>query len=221
MPVNNYAFHQITTQNISVNYQLFLPHDYESKKDNNYPLILFLHGIKKRGEDIGVLDGYGLTWIAESKQDFPFIVVTPQCPSDSNWILEYHSVIALVDEIITNYRVDSDRIYITGFSMGGNGAWDFALRSPELFSAVVPISGWFNPDKAMLLKDVPIWAFHCVADDIVPVSGTEDMVKALTSIGGNVRVTYYSGLKHNHKVMYETYNKAELYTWLLNHKRKV
>ncbi|MDQ0874384.1 putative peptidase [Paenibacillus sp. V4I3] len=221
MPVKNYTFHKEAPRNMSVNYQLFLPHDYESKKDNKYPLILFLHGIKKRGEDISVLDGYGLTWIAESKQDFPFIVVTPQCPSDSNWTLEYHSIKALVDEIITNYRVDSDRVYVTGFSMGGNGTWDFASRSPEFFSAVVPISGWFDSDKTMLLKDVPIWAFHCVDDDVVPVSGTEDMVKALTSIGGNVKFTYYAGLKHDHRVMHETFNTTELYTWLLNHKRKI
>ncbi|OPH61827.1 hypothetical protein BC351_00885 [Paenibacillus ferrarius] len=221
MTVKNYTLYKETPQNIRVNYQLFLPHDYESEKDNKYPLILFLHGVKKRGEDINMLDGYGLTWMAESKQDFPFIVVTPQCPSNSNWILESQSVLALVDEIITNYRVDSNRIYVTGFSMGGNGAWNFALKSPELFSAVVPISGWFDPDKAMRLKNVPIWAFHCIDDDTVPVSGTEDMVKALTSIGGNIKFTYYTGLKHDHRVMYETFNHAELYTWLLNHRREM
>lgn len=220
MSVENYAFHKGTHQNVSVKYQLFLPHDYKSKTDNDYPLILFLHGVKKRGEDISMLDGYGLTWIAESKQDFPFIVVTPQCPSDSNWALEYHSIIALVNEIITNYRIDSDRIYVTGFSMGGNGTWDFASRSSEIFSAAVPISGWFDSEKAMLLKDVPIWAFHCEDDDIVSVSGTKDMVKALISIAGNVKFTYYSGLKHDHRVMHETFNNAELYTWLLNQKRK-
>lgn len=219
MSVENYTFHKETPSNLNVNYQLFLPHDYELKNDK-YPLILFLHGIKKRGEEISLLDGYGLTWIAESKQDFPFIVVTPQCPTDSEWVLEYHSVIALVNEIITNYRVDADRIYVTGFSMGGNGTWDFASRSPELFSAAVPISGWFDSDKAILLKDVPIWAFHCVDDNIVPFSGTENMVKALISIGGNVKSTYYTGLKHDHRVMLETFNNPELYTWLSNHKRQ-
>ncbi|MDQ0885885.1 putative peptidase [Paenibacillus sp. V4I9] len=221
MSVKNYTFHKEIPQNKSVNFQLFLPHDYESKTENKYPLMLFLHGIKKRGEDIRMLDGYGLTWIAESKQDFPFIVVSPQCPSDSNWGLEYHSMIDLVNEIIINYRIDSDKIFVTGFSMGGNGTWDFASRSPELFAAAVPISGYFDTDKAMLLKDVPIWAFHCEDDDIVPVSRTKDMVKALIGIGGNVKFTYYHGLKHNHRVMHETFNNTDLYNWLLNHKRKI
>lgn len=103
--------------------------------------------------------------------------------------------------------------------MGGNGTWDFASRSPKFFSAIVPISGWFQPDKAMMLKDVPIWDFHCVDDDVVRVSGTEDMVKAITNIGGSIRVTYYSELGHNHRVMEKTFNNQELYTWLLRHER--
>jgi predicted peptidase len=85
----------------------------------------------------------------------------------------------------------------------------------------VPISGWFEPDKANHLKDVPIWAFHCVDDDVVGVSGTEDMVKSVTHIGGNIRATYYLELGHSHKVMEETYTNQDLYTWLLRHKRKL
>ncbi|MDF2650609.1 MAG: hypothetical protein K0Q73_6414 [Paenibacillus sp.] len=66
--------------------------------------------------------------------------------------------------------------------MGGNGTWDFASRSSEIFSAAVPISGWFDSEKAMLLKDVPIWAFHCEDDDIVPVSGTPMKIKSAKNL---------------------------------------
>lgn len=220
MSITNHTFRKEIPSKMSMNYQLFLPHDYVLNRNQKYPLILFLHGIKKRGEDISLLNDYGLTWIAESKSDFPFIVLTPQCPTDSNWAKEYQSVIALVDEIIMSLPIDTDRLYLTGFSMGGNGTWDLASRSQELFSAIVPISGWFEPDKAMQLKDIPVWAFHCVDDDVVRVSGTEDMVKAIINVGGSIRVTYYSELGHNHKVMEETFNNQELYTWLLSHKRK-
>ncbi|MFC0212336.1 dienelactone hydrolase family protein [Paenibacillus chartarius] len=82
-----------------------------------------------------------------SEPEFPFIVASPQCPLDSNWIQQYDTVIALL-EIMTKYPVDSERVYLTGFSMGGQGAWDFASRSSKLFSAVVPISGWYDPEKA-------------------------------------------------------------------------
>ena len=217
MTVKNFTLHK---ENNNINYQLFLPQGYETDRDKKYPLILFLHGSKRRGEDIHLLNDYGLTWIAENKKDFPFIIVTPQCPSLSNWTIETASLITLTNEILSKYRVDHEKIYLTGFSIGGQGSFDLASKYPELFAAVAPIAGWFEPNQAMLLKDVPIWAFHCMDDDVVPVSGTEDMVQALTSIGGNIRVTYYSGLKHDHKVMNETYNNSELYTWLLKHKRK-
>ncbi|BFT72804.1 dienelactone hydrolase family protein [Paenibacillus sp. P36] len=219
MSVSNHVFSKENPFKANMNYQLYLPHDDGINRDTKFPLIVFLHGVKKRGEDISLLDNYGLTWIAEGKSDFPFIIVTPQCPTDSNWVEEFHCVKALVDEMIMNYPVDAERVYLTGFSMGGNGTWDFASRAPELFSAVVPISGWFEPGQANLLKDIPIWAFHCVDDDVVRVSGTEDMVRSITKIGGNIRATYYSELGHSHKVMEETYNNQELYTWLLKHKR--
>ncbi|OCT17265.1 hypothetical protein A8709_27445 [Paenibacillus pectinilyticus] len=216
MPVTSHRFCQDIPPNSSLNYQLFVPHDFELKSEQQYPLFVFLHGIKKRGDDISVLNKYGLTWIAESKPDFPFIVVTPQCPADSNWTHVYQSVIALINEITTSYPVDTERMYLTGFSMGGNGTWDIAARSPELFSAIVPISGWYEPEKANLLKDVRIWAFHCVDDDVVRVSGTEEMVEAITNIGGNIKATYYSELGHSHTVMEKTFNNQELYDWLLN-----
>lgn len=220
MTVTNHIFSEDISSKVKMNYQLYLPHDVGANRDSKYPLILFLHGIKKRGEDVHLLNHYGLTWLAENQANFPFVVVTPQCKTDSNWGEEYHLVKPLVEEIIKNYPIDPESVYVTGFSMGGNGTWEYASRSPELFSAIVPISGWFDPDKASLIKDVPIWAFHCVDDDVVGVSGTEDMVKSVTYIGGNIRATYYSALGHSHKVMEETYTNPELYSWLLKHKRR-
>jgi predicted peptidase len=217
MPVNNYSLHIEVPERKRIHYQLFLPHEYEAS-DNKYPLIVFLHGIRKRGDDITLLNDYGLTWIAERKKDFPFIIVTPQCPADSNWTLESDSVIAVTEEIVSTYRVALENIYLTGFSMGGRGAWDLAAKCPELFAAAVPISGWFEVEKAHLLKDMPIWAFHGEEDDVVPPSGSEDMVNALRSLGSNIRYTSYPGLRHF--VMDETYGNPALYEWLLTHRRR-
>ncbi|GGG22253.1 hypothetical protein [Paenibacillus abyssi] len=75
MAVTNHSFYKDTPTNVSMNYQLFLPHDFEPKKEKKYPLILFLHGVKKRGEDISLLNNYGLTWIAESKTDFLLLLL--------------------------------------------------------------------------------------------------------------------------------------------------
>lgn len=218
MPVSSHRFHADKPNHTVVNYQLFLPQDYAST-EGNYPLILFLHGMNRRGSDIQRLDGYGLAWVAENKQDFPFIVLTPQCPADSDWTKEHDSTLALVSDIQENHRVDADRIYVAGFSMGGHGTWDYASRSPQLFAAFVPMSGWFDPSKTTLLKEVPIWTFHCEDDDRVPVSETKDMVQALTAIGAPIEATYYAGLRHDaNKVIAETFSNAALIGWLLEHK---
>jgi predicted peptidase len=215
MPIENHEFIKTITKQVSMRYQIFVPEQYESRSDKEWPLIVFLHGINRRGSDIHLLDQYGLHGIAEQTQGFSFIVLSPQCPSYSNWPLERDSVLALVEETLSNFRVDSKRIYLTGFSMGGNGAWDLAAYSPGVFAAVVPLSGWYEPDHAPLLKDVPIWAFHGEEDDIVPHHGSANMVDAIQKIGGNIRFTSHAGLKH--QIMQETYRNPVLFAWLLQH----
>jgi len=201
-----------------INYQLHLPDQYEDIIDKKWPLILFLHGSGRRGEDISFLNKYGLNKVAENNRDFEFIVLTPQCPSSSTWLKERNFVLSLLNEIISDYRVDSERIYLTGFSMGGNGAWDLAAHSAGIFAAVAPIAGWFEPESSHLLKDVPIWNFHGEEDETVPIQRSEEIVSALLQIGGDVRFTRYPGLRH--RVIDETYNDPELYSWFLQHKRK-
>ncbi|SFT21606.1 Phospholipase/Carboxylesterase [Paenibacillus sp. BC26] len=203
---------------ISIGYQLFLPSAYDEQEEKDWPLIVFLHGINRRGEDLSALDGYGLPAIAESRGIFKFVVAAPQCGTHSFWPIERDGVMAMIDHLVASCRIDERRIYLTGFSMGGNGAWDLAARYPERFAAVAPLSGWYQPEAAALLKDVPIWAFHGEDDDVVPVSGSRDMVQALQAIGGNIAFTSYPRLKHS--IMSETYRNTELYQWFLRHERR-
>ncbi|MFF2483823.1 alpha/beta hydrolase-fold protein [Paenibacillus sp. NPDC058071] len=220
MPVTDCTITSTKSFNTRMNYQLFLPHDYEGNTNAQYPVILFLHGIKKRGKNIRMLDHYGLVWHAEKQGDFPFIVAAPQCPAGSDWTEQFETLRALVEELVAgDLRTDSERVYVSGFSLGGNGAFDFAARAPELIAAAVPIAGFYDPKLAERLKEMPIWAFHSVDDDVVSVSRTEEMEEAITAINGNIKTTYYEGLRHSHQVMYETYGQNELIDWLLSQKR--
>lgn len=218
MPIENRKLYAEIRKSVAIGYQIFLPAGYEENLDKSWPLILFLHGIKKRGDDLQLLDNYGLTWIADRKKDFPFIVLTPQCPSLSLWPLERDAVLALMDEIICTHRVDSERVYLTGFSMGGHGAWDLAAYAAERFAAVAPLAGWYYEENAVMLKDMPIWTFHGEEDDVVPVSRSRIMADAIEALEGNIKFTAYPGL--NHFIMDETYGNPELYQWMLIHKRK-
>ena len=82
--------------------------------------------------------------------------------------METDGLIALLDEIISLYPVDEKRIYLTGLSMGGYGAWDLASKHPERFTAIATVCSGGVTEKAHVLKNLPIWAFHGAKDNIVP-----------------------------------------------------
>ena len=120
---------------------------------------------------------------------------------------------ALLDEIEENYRVDKNRIYVTGLSMGGHGTWSLAIAQPNRFAAIAPVCGWSVPSVACTIKDIPIWVFHGAKDVVVPIAASEQMVEKLKSCGANVKFTVYP--EANHDAWTETYNNEELYKWFL------
>lgn len=195
---------------LDVNYLLYLPKDYSSS-DSTFPLVLFLHGAGERGTDLEKVKVHGLPKLINEGNEFPFIVVSPQCPENKVWDTDI--LIALLDEIEATYRIDSNRIYVTGLSMGGNGTWSLAIAQPNRFAAIAPVCGWNMPSDACTIKDMPIWVFHGAKDNVIPIGSSEFMVKRLKSCGSDVRFTIYP--KANHNSWTETYNNDELYIWFL------
>jgi predicted peptidase len=114
------------------------------------------------------------------------------------------------------YNIDRNRIYITGLSIGGTGAWALAAKSPHRFAAIAPICGDGDPEWAVQLKTVPVWAFHGAKDDAIPLAASERMVQAIQTVGGDARLTVYPEGEHN--CWDETYRNPELYRWLLAHR---
>ncbi|MDB6033551.1 MAG: metallophosphoesterase, partial [Verrucomicrobiales bacterium] len=120
----------------------------------------------------------------------------------------------------TNYSVDATRIYITGYSLGAIGIYDYLPLNPDLFAAAVPISGTGDTNKAYLFKDVPIWMFHGELDPVVPVSGSRDMFAALTAAGGTPRYTEIAGAGHVIWGPIYIDSDNELYPWMFSQKLK-
>lgn len=209
-------FEKEITVKVKMNYLLFLPEGY-GKGEQAWPLILFLHGAGERGNDLNLVKKHGPPKIVETKKDFPFIVVSPQAP---NFGWDVDTLNALLDDVVANYKVDRDRIYLTGLSMGGGGTWMLAAAHPERFAAIVPICGYINnPADAKKLKDLPIWVFHGAKDKAVPLTTSENMVKALKEANASeVKFTVYPEAEHDSWT--ETYDNPEMYKWLLEHKRK-
>ncbi len=203
------------TQLPGYHYILFSPEDvYASEKI--WPLIVFLHGAGERGHDLELLKKQGLPRLLRSRRSFPFVVAAPQLPNNEYWTPSM--VEELIPQVSEQFRIDQDRVYLTGISMGGFGTWMTAIDCPEQFAALVPICGGGDPSAVSAIRSVPVWAFHGARDPIVPISESETMVEALKKAGGNVRFTAYSNGEHD--VWTQTYANEELYQWLLSHDRK-
>ena len=182
------------------------------------PLIVQLHGAEERGlgrDDLAKVDLYGFSGILQDIET-ECIVVMPQCPPNTFWAARVESIIRFTEQIIEEYSIDEDRVYLTGLSMGGYGTWFTAMARPDLFAAIAPMCGGGMPWNAGVLK-MPIWAFHGAEDTIVSTFQTDEMVSKLRTVGADVTYTRLEGVGHN--VYVTTYN-LELLNWLLGKKRK-
>ncbi len=210
-----------SSRSVRLDYLLYLPDSYGSNPAEKFPMILFLHGRGERGNDLEMLKKHPLPKLVQLDSHFPFIVVSPQHPLDGLWWSDLiDPLMVLLDQIEGTYSVDSERVYLTGLSMGGFGAWEFASRYPDRFAAVVPIAGGYVegsrevPGNICHLRNVPIWAFHGTADTFVAPFQSQVMVDALRECGGNVRLTLYDRVDHEGSWT-RAYADPELYRWLL------
>ena len=212
------------SERFQLKYLLFLPPDYQARSGQRWPLMLFLHGAGERGSNVWKVAAHGPPKKVAEHPDFPFIVVSPQCPEGQIWSNE--TLLALLDEIIQRYAADPGRIYLTGLSMGGYGTWNLGLTYPEKFAAIVPICGGgemitvmlTSREKTEALRTLGVWAFHGAKDPVVPLEESQRMVAALEKVGAEeVKLTVYPEAGHNSWT--QAYNDPQLYQWLLQHQR--
>jgi CubicO group peptidase (beta-lactamase class C family) len=199
---------------VELDYLLYLPKGYE-KGDQAWPLLLFLHGAGESGTDLEKVKLHGPPKLIAAGKDLPFIVASPQSRR-FGW--DPQALNALLDELTASYRVDKDRVYVTGLSMGGLGTWSLAASRPDRFAAIVPICGPCNPADAKKLKDLPIRIFHGAKDTAVRPQVSEAMFKALKDAGArDVELKMYPDAGHDSWT--ETYDDPKLFEWLLQQKR--
>lgn len=218
-----HTFKKRITRELEADYLLYLPADYNGKANakQRFPLMLFLHGAGERGTNLAVVAKHGPPKIVKDSENFPFILVSPQCPAGERWSNE--TLLALLEDVTRKYRVDTNRIYLTGLSMGGYGTWSLGIAHPNKFAAIAPICGGgetipiliAGTQKKEQLKKLPVWAFHGAKDPVVKLEESEKMVNALKRIGSeNVELTVYPEAQHDSWT--ETYNNPKLYDWLLS-----
>lgn len=230
-----------TNKTDSIRYRLLFPKNYsENKKENynknnvtkKYPLVLFLHGAGERGDSAKTVKHIGAWALQEqNRENYECFVLVPQCEKNNKWVevdwaADSHNqpkemskymdlTVQLLNELEKELPIDTTKIYLTGLSMGGYGAWDLAARFPQKFAAIIPICGGADEKTANLLKNMPIWAFHGALDQTVKPQRSRRMVEAVKKTGNkNLHYTEYPKVKHGS--WKPAYEDEKMWKWLFS-----
>jgi len=217
-PTTGFIDKSIKMESGSFLYTVYVPRNYS--RDKKWPVILFLHGSGERGSDGLKQTQVGLgTAVRLFPERYPAVVVMPQCHTDARWDGKMAELaVQALDQTVSEYNGDPDRLYLTGLSMGGAGSWNIGVKHPEKFAAVVAICGGGDPSiVAPKLAKTPVWIFVGDQDRPQLVTGLRQMTEALKTAGGNVKYTEYPGVPHNS--WDKAYAEPGLAEWLFAQKR--
>jgi len=216
-------------------YNILFPKDYDGRKE--YPLFFFLHGAGERGNDNTAQLKHVAPIIAssENQEKYPAILVFPQCPLNDYWSsvdrnskelrpMDTDKTTAagikaekLLEEIIASYRVDEDRVYVNGISMGAFGTYSILSRHPELVAAGIGVCGGANLDLIKNYRHIPLQIFHGAKDEVVPVQYSKDLANQLKKLSAPVQYTEYPSLKH--AIWTKVYEDPNTLNWLFKQKK--
>jgi len=208
--------------NIQLPYRLARPVGYDANK--KYPLVVFLHGSGESGTDnklqiqknIGVPTGGSVFTLPANQAKYPSFFVAPQAPvgSRDGWRgIPGQAVLKLITALETEFSsIDTQRLYITGLSMGGYGTWTLIEDNPKLFACAVPMSAGGDTAKAANIVALPLWDFHGTVDASVPVQESRDMIAAIKAAGGNPKYTEYPN--GGHAIWDQAYTEPALLPWM-------
>jgi lysophospholipase L1-like esterase/poly(3-hydroxybutyrate) depolymerase len=268
-PEVRFQFRSFTSSGTSLPYRLFVPENYS--RQQMYPLILTLHGVGESGTDnIAHVKKNRVAerWAEDSTQNVQkCFVVSPQCPTSDKWVnvpawtniyystqtlqesASLGSALKLVDSLVKEFPIDTNRLYITGLSMGGYGTWDVLARHPGKFAAAIALCGGSDTSKANQIKNTPVWTFHGAIDNVVPPMATRSMIARFEALGTSVvkytaqYANYFSGSTitrekltskidsgattifceypdADHSIWTNTYNEPLLTRWLFKQKKQ-
>lgn len=207
----------------------YLPPDYNSN-NNDYPIVFFFHGIGERGDtetDLANVAKFGPPKHVKDGYKFPFILISPQLKRNiGSWQPAYMDEV--VEYVKSYLRIDLSRVYVTGLSLGGGGTWTYsqdARLGQKLAAVAVICGGYNNPSLACNFgkNNIPVWAFHGDADNVVSYTMTTRMVDAINACNPApnplAKLTIYPGVDHNSwDRAYRTDNQLHtpnVYQWLM------
>jgi predicted peptidase len=210
----NYRYRVMTAHGLEKPYATVVlkPAGYDENPDRRWPLILFLHGSGRGTQAWADIEPTRV--FLSQHREYPFLLVqllTEQGPWTPQKVLDQ------LASLQSNYRIDSDRMYLCGFSMGGAGTWEILASAPDVFAAAIPTASRADLATAPRLVQVPLWVFHSDLD-FMPAQNVIDMVDAIDKAGGKVRLTMLRNTDHVQTPL-TVFSERDVYDWLLQHRR--
>lgn len=200
---------------------------YQVEVGVTYPLVIFLHGSGERGDHLELVTKHGITQFMKSGGQLPeaAFVLAPQCPTDYRWGYLLDRLETLLDSITDAHPIDLDRVYLTGFSMGSFGAWQWANQRTVRFAALLTVAGNGYRSRTgeyfidlCTVARIPLWMVHSAVDEIVPSRGADDYYVGLIACGVTFGYTRYPDADHVETAR-RAYSDTTLYTWMFNQRR--
>lgn len=212
---------------VDMGYLLWTPDGYDPAQ--TYPLLIYLHGSGANGDDLPAFADAARrpAPLEDRPGDFPFLVLMPRSPTGVEWSDELAVLDDLLDHIVDSYPVDTRRIYLSGYGMGGAGVWGWGSYRPDRFAALVPVAGYWPIDSATRLglkicnlADTPVYAFHSKEDMNVGYALTSGLVSTLERCGGSGEITLrtFRGISH-YTTRTRALDSVKLYRWLDEQRR--
>lgn len=212
------VFAQSSVADFDLPYRIYVPENYTASK--TYGVILFLHGENDRGNNnisqvISSEAQFMGKVVSDSATKDNFIVLAPQCPAAKTWVDNDTSslVMALVNDTINNYSVDTKKILLTGFSMGGTAVWNLLANHSDVFAAAMPVGGEGNISMVLAAANMPIWAFHYKANG--NYAATYELVTALQQLGAG---TFFTDMTENNWA--QAYKNENAFRWFVAQEKK-
>jgi predicted esterase len=196
-------------------YRVFIPAAYDGSKA--FPLVVALHGMG--GDETSIFDQYANGAFRREAEKHSYIVVCPKGrePASMYTGSAEQDVLDVIAEIERAYKIDLDRVYMTGHSMGGFGTWSIAIDHPDLFAAIAPISGGGDPRKMDRIARIPELVVHGDADNTVSVQRSREMVLAGKKLGIEIKYVEVPGGSH---VSVAVPAFGPIFEWFDAHRRK-
>lgn len=198
------------------NFLLYIPDCYQERIDAALPVILYLHGKSRVGNDLNMVTTYGCVDALRRGVRINAIIICPQCTTTAGW--NATRLMNVVDYVYERYNCDPDRLYVYGMSMGGWGTFKMVAEYPDRIAAAIAMCGGYVGNQINNIGQVPLWIIHGTGDEATNLTYSTGIVQKLVDSGMADRVRFTWLVDQGHSILARVFLLEDTYKWLFQHR---